>query len=81
MNEGKINFIQMTDAENKVQAGERIVTSDISDKFLKGILVGHVSELEFDSNNLTKTGTIIPAVDFSDLQEVLVITQHKQKGK
>ena len=81
MNEGKINFIQMTDAEDKVQAGERIVTSDISDKFLKGILIGHVSEIEFDSNNLTKTGTIIPAVDFSDLQEVLVITQHKQKGK
>jgi len=77
MNEGKLNFIQMTDADDLVQAGERIVTSDISDKFLKGILVGHVSEVEFDSNNLTKTGTIIPAVDFAELQEVLVITELK----
>ena len=81
MNEGKINFIQMTDPDDKVQAGERIVTSDISDKFLKGILIGHISETEFDSNNLTKTGTLIPAVDFTELQEVLVIIQQKKKGK
>lgn len=81
MNEGKINFIQMTDADDKVQAGERMVTSDISDKFLKGILIGHVSEIEPDSNNLTKAGTIIPAVDFTELQEVLVITELKKKGK
>ena len=81
MNEGKLNFIQMMDEDNKVDTGERIITSDISDKFLKGILIGHISEIEYDSNTLTKTGTIIPAVDFTNLQEVLVIKEHKQKGK
>ena len=81
MNEGKLNFIQMMDEEDKVTTGERIITSDISDKFLKGILIGHISEIDYDSNTLTKTGTIIPAVDFTNLQEVLVITELKQKGK
>jgi len=80
MDEGKLSFIQMTDKEDKVLAGERIVTSTISDKFLKGILIGHVSEIEYDTNKLTKTGTIIPAVDFAHLYEVLVIKELKQKG-
>ena len=80
MDEGKLNFIQMTDTDDAVQTGERIVTSDISDKFLKGILIGHVSEIEYDSNKLTKSGTIIPAVDFTNLHEVLVITELKKKG-
>ena len=31
-----------------------------------------------DSNNLTRSGYITPAVDFSNLQEVLVITDTKQ---
>lgn len=31
-----------------------------------------------DSNNLTRSGYITPAVDFSKLQEVLVITTTKQ---
>jgi len=80
MDQGKLNFIQMTDKEDKVQAGERIVTSTISNKFLKGILIGYVSEIEYDTNKLTKTGTLIPAVDFAHLHEVLVIKELKQKG-
>lgn len=80
MDEGKLNFIQLTDREDKVQEGERIVTSAISDKFLKGIPIGHISELAYESNKLTKTGKIIPIVDFEHLHEVLVIKELKQKG-
>jgi rod shape-determining protein MreC len=80
MEEGKLDFIQMTDKEDKVQAGERIVTSNISDRYLKGILIGHVSEIGYDANKLTKSGTITPAVDFEHLHEVLVIKELKQKG-
>lgn len=55
------------------------MTSAVSDKFLKGILIGYVSEIEEDPNNLTKTGTLTPAVDFEHLQEVLVIKELKQQ--
>lgn len=78
MDEGKIRFIQLTAKDNIVQEGDKIVTSSVSNKFLKGILIGYVADIEDDSNNLTKNGTIIPAVDFENIQEVLVIKQLKQ---
>ena len=59
MDSGKLGFIQLRDEEGKVQVGDKIVTSQISDKFLKGILIGYISELE-RSNHLTYTGTLIP---------------------
>lgn len=79
MDDGKIRFIQLTDKENQAQEGDKVVTSSVSNKFLKGILIGYIGDIQNDSNNLTKNGTIIPAVDFSDLQEVLVIKQLKQQ--
>ena len=77
IDEGKIEFDQMKTNDNVV-AGERIVTSNISDKYLPGILIGTISDISDDSNHLTKTGTIYPAVDFAHIREVLVIKQLKQ---
>ena len=79
MDEGKIRFIQLRDMEDRVQEGDKIITSSVSSKFLKGILVGYVSEIEEDSNKLTKHGTLIPAVDFDNVQEVLVIKALKEQ--
>ena len=58
--------------------GERIVTSNISEKFVEGLFIGYVSEVQVDSNNLTKTGTIVTPVDFLHLKDVFVITVNKQ---
>ncbi len=77
IDEGFLYFDQMNTEENIV-AGEQIVTSDISDKYLPGILIGTIYSVEEDSNHLTKTGYIIPAVDFSSIREVLVILELKQ---
>ena len=77
INEGQIRFEQMENNENQVSVGDQIVTSYISDKYLQGILIGYVSEVTVDSNNLTRSGYITPAVNFKDLQEVLVITTTK----
>ena len=57
---------------------DKVVTSNISDKYLQGILIGYVKDVKLDSNNLTQSGYIVPAVDFNNLQEVLVITQLKE---
>ncbi len=77
IDEGLLYFDQMNTDEIIVE-GEQIVTSHISDKYLPGILIGNIQEINVDSNNLTKTGYILPAVDFSSIQEVLVITELKQ---
>ncbi|MGN0276556.1 MAG: rod shape-determining protein MreC [Hominisplanchenecus sp.] len=74
IDEGKISLVKLTDADDKVTVGDKVVTSEISNRFLPGILIGYVSEIETDSNNLTKSGSITPVVDFRHLHEVLVIT-------
>ena len=78
IDEGKLRFSQLYDKDDKVTVGERIVTSNISDKYVEGLFVGYVSEIELDTNNLTKTGTIVTPVDFQHLKDVFVITVNKQ---
>lgn len=77
-NSGVIEFGQLIDSDNVVVEGDKIVTSNISDKFLPGILIGYINTINPDANNLTKSGYITPAVDFEHLEEVLVIMQLKQ---
>ncbi|MDD2958296.1 MAG: rod shape-determining protein MreC [Lachnospiraceae bacterium] len=77
IDDGTLNLVKLTDENNKVHVGDKIVTSNISEKFLPGILVGYISELNNDANNLTKSGQITPVVDFKHLQEVLVIKELK----
>ena len=78
MSQGLIRFEQLVDSDNQVAEGDKIVTSKISDKYLPGILIGYISTMEMDSNNLTKSGYATPAVDFQHLEEVLIILQKKQ---
>ncbi len=78
MSEGLIRFEQLIDSDDQVAEGDKIVTSNISDKYLPGILIGYISSMETDSNNLTKSGYVTPAVDFQHLEEVLVILELKQ---
>lgn len=73
-----ITFSQLVDSQNLVTEGDKVVTSNISDKFLPNILIGYISSIDKDANNLTKSGLITPAVDFEHLEEVLVITDMKQ---
>ncbi len=76
--QGSIRFSQLIDREGKVANGDKIVTSNISDKYLPGILIGYIENIDVDSNNLTKSGEVTPAVDFGHLDEVLVILDKKQ---
>ena len=78
IDEGKLSFEQLYDQDNKVTVGERIVTSNISEKYVEGLFIGYVSEIQQDPNNLTKTGTIVTPVDFGHLKDVFVITVNKQ---
>ena len=77
MQEGKIRFEQLPNNDTEIKSGEPVVTSHISNKYLQGILIGYINEVHEDANNLTRSGYLIPAVDFQHLQEVLVITSTK----
>lgn len=73
---GHLVFNQMN-TENDIPIGEQLVTSNISDKFLPGILIGTILEISEDANHLTKAGIVSPAVDFQHIKEVFVITRTK----
>ncbi len=77
MDIGVIEYSQLADPDDQVGVGDKVVTSNISDKYLQGILIGYIDSINTDSNNLTKSGTLIPVVDFRHLEEVLVITELK----
>ena len=76
--DGRIRFENLPNNDNEIEVGEQVVTSHVSSRFVQGLFIGYISEIEVDSNNLTRSGYITPAVDFSNLQEVLVITDTKQ---
>ena len=78
MANGCITFSELVDGQDRVREGDKVVTSNISDKYLPNILIGYISSINKDSNNLTKSGEIVPAVDFEHLGEVLIITDRKQ---
>lgn len=73
-----IEFSNLNDSKDAVVVGDPVVTSYVSDQYQQGILIGYISSLQKDSNNLTKSGTITPAVDFEHIHEVLVILDKKQ---
>lgn len=78
ISDGRIRFEKLANNDNDIQVGEQIVTSHVSDRFVQGLFIGYISDIEVDANNLTRSGYITPAVDFSKLQEVLVITTTKK---
>ena len=78
--DGTIEFGQLSDPDDEVAAGDKIVTSNISDRYLPGIAIGYIKTIEMDSNNLTKSGTLTPVVDFEHIDVVLVITQMKEEA-
>ncbi len=77
--EGRLRITNIT-RDGDVKNGDPIVTSNISSKFLPGILIGYAADITVDSERLTKSGYLIPVADFDNLQEVLIITDTKETG-
>lgn len=82
MNESMvIEFSGLRDDDDEVAVGDPVVTSYVSDQYQQGILIGYISSIEMNSNNLTKTGTIKPVVDFEHMEDVFVIIKLKETGE
>ncbi len=77
MNSGMVR-LERIKANANIKDGDRIVTSNISSKYLPNILVGYAENVTSNESDLFKTGNLRPAVDFDHIQKVLVITQRKQ---
>lgn len=69
--------VERISIDAEIEEGYEIVTSYVSDRYLEGILIGYVSDITPDPNNMTMTAKVTPVVDFNRLSTVLVITQIK----
>jgi len=76
--EGKLK-IDDINANADIKDGDKIVTGSISSKYVPGILIGYAKDIQVDSSRQTKSGSLIPVVDFGTIQEVLVITDLKSE--
>lgn len=72
----KISYLPL---ETKAQPGDMIITSNIvtdQSSFVKSdIIVGSILKIEDEKPNLSKVAYLKPAVDFSKIEKVMVITK------
>jgi rod shape-determining protein MreC len=60
--------------EEDVEVGDVVVTSGLGQRFPASILVGRIHEVESRESGLYHQATVTPAVSFSGLEEVLIMT-------
>lgn len=75
--EGKL-LLEKIDKDAQIVDDTKIVTSNKSSMYLPGILIGYAKNVVVGINDLSKTGDLIPVVDFTHLDSVLVITKIKE---
>lgn len=61
---------------SKVQKGDQVVTSGLSEYYPKGIVIGKIKKMTREPNGLLLSATVAPAVDFNKLEEVFIITAY-----
>ena len=67
-------LVRYLDKGSSVNRGDRVYTSGLGGIYPKGLLLGTISELKYEDNGQSLSAVLTPAVDFSSLREVFVIT-------
>ena len=61
-----------------VHPGDSVVTSGLAGDFPRGLHIGHIQSISKADTDLFQAGEVIPIVDFSKLEGVLVITSFQE---
>jgi len=72
LNKGLLSVSMISDNTSVVD-GDEVVTSYVSDKYLPGILIGYISNIQADDTKLSYHADLTPVVDFQHLSTVMVI--------
>lgn len=65
---------------SKIKSGQTVITSGLSDYYPKGIKVGTINRVLKDSNGLTLSAAVDPAVDFDRLEELFIVTAYRPRS-
>jgi rod shape-determining protein MreC len=63
--------------QEEIESGDLIITSGSGGVFPKGLTIGRVSQVVRAEHSLFQEVTVLPAVDFSRLEEVLVLLREE----
>jgi len=66
--------IQFDRADDQIAIGDEVFTSGLGKKFPASILIGYVSKIGEQEFGLHQEGEVTPSVDFTRLDEVLILT-------
>ncbi|MBQ1947346.1 MAG: rod shape-determining protein MreC [Clostridia bacterium] len=66
-------------SESSVVPGDFVETSGFGEIYPPGLMIGRIREITTDETALTKTALVETAVDFANLNEVLIIKNAKQE--
>ncbi len=66
--------IQFDRPDDQVAVGDEVFTSGLGKKFPASILIGYVSKISDQEFGLQQEGEVTPSVDFTRLDEVLILT-------
>ncbi len=78
LSEGYI-LVKDIDKNALISEGDKVITSNVSDRYFYGITIGYITDITMDTNNLTKSAHLIPAADFSDIDDLQVILDRKKE--
>lgn len=68
-----LSHLEFLKRESDIQVGDTIVTSGLDSLYPEGIAVGKVVSIQKDSAGLFFKADVLPAIDFGNLREVLVL--------
>jgi rod shape-determining protein MreC len=81
---GQLVMLQV-DVTDALQAGDAVVTAGLElargaarSPYPKGLLVGSIQAVQQDSNALTQTGFVRPALDFRRVDRLLIVLSYQQ---
>ncbi|MBZ0273568.1 rod shape-determining protein MreC [bacterium] len=64
-----MEFVQRTDS---VEIGDSVVSSGVGGVFPSGFVIGAVTSIDNESNDMFQNVEITPAVNFADIEEILI---------
>ena len=72
--------IQFDRPDDTVHVGDAVYTSGLGKKFPESILIGYVSKIGEQEFGLHQQGEVTPSVDFTRLDEVLILTSGSRES-
>ena len=73
VNDGFLKMLYIS-KQFTILEGDIVETSGLGEIYPRGIPIGKIKEIKASDNSNSQYATIVPTVDFSNLQEILVIT-------